>query len=144
MGVQEQAEEKVMEKKFLRYNYPDLEKTQGDLHLKVEAGEFTDTEIIVLLGENGTGKTTFIRMLAGLTKPDEQEGEPISMPEFNMSYKPQKISPKFEGPVRALLHKRIKDAYMHPQFNADVMKPLNIDRLMDQEVKNLSGGELQR
>jgi ABC-type Na+ transport system ATPase subunit NatA len=26
-----------------------------------------------MLGENGTGKTTFIRMLAGLMKSDEQE-----------------------------------------------------------------------
>lgn len=30
------------------------------------------------------------------------------------------------------------------QFTADVMKPLNIEALMDQEVQNLSGGELQR
>ena len=33
--------------------------------MNVEAGSFTDSEIIVMLGENGTGKTTFIRMLAG-------------------------------------------------------------------------------
>ena len=28
-------------------------KTQGDFTLNVEAGEFTDSEIVVLLGENG-------------------------------------------------------------------------------------------
>lgn len=39
---------------------------------------------------------------------------------------------------------RIRESYMHPQFNTDVLKPLNIEALMDQEVINLSGGELQR
>lgn len=38
-------------------------KTQGNFKLKVVEGEFTDSQIIVMLGENGTGKTTFIRML---------------------------------------------------------------------------------
>merc|ERR1719201_2292151 len=33
---------------------------------------------------------------------------------------------------------------IHPQFNTDVMKPMKMDPLMDQEVKHLSGGELQR
>ena len=46
--------------------------------------------------------------------------------------------------VRELLHKRIRDMYLHPQFNTDVMKPLRMEMLLDQEVKNLSGGELQR
>jgi ATP-binding cassette subfamily E protein 1 len=46
--------------------------------------------------------------------------------------------------VRALLHKKIRDAYMHPQFVSDVMKPMTMEPLMDQEVQNLSGGELQR
>ena len=48
------------------------------------------------------------------------------------------------GTVRVLLHEKVRDAYMHPQFIADVMKPLRIEDIIDQEVQNLSGGELQR
>mmetsp|Transcript_13792 Transcript_13792/g.29758 ORF Transcript_13792/g.29758 Transcript_13792/m.29758 type:complete len:612 (+) Transcript_13792:152-1987(+) len=139
VSEQDQREEEI--KKFSRYNYPLMHKTQGNFTLKVEPGEFTDSEIIVMLGENGTGKTTFIRMLAGMLEPDEG---PTELPQFNVSYKPQKISPKFEGSVRTLLHKKIQGSYLHPQFTADVMRPLNIEALMDQEVQNLSGGELQR
>ena len=140
------------------YSYPSMTKTQtrGEARfvLHVEAGEFTDSEIIVLLGENGTGKTTFVRMLAGLLKSDEQakleadgydyEASQAGVPEMNVSYKPQKISPKFQGTVRQLLHKRVRDSYVHPQFISDVMKPLDMDNIIDNGVQTLSGGELQR
>lgn len=63
---------------------------------------------------------------------------------MNVSYKPQKISPKFTGSVVQLLHTKIRDSYVHPQFTTDVIKPLQVDKLFDQEVLNLSGGELQR
>ena len=72
---------------------------QGNFRLDVETGEFTDSEIIVMLGENGTGKTTFIRMLHGTLAPDDAESAD-KIPQFNVSYKPQKISPKFPGSVR--------------------------------------------
>ncbi|XP_024958768.1 ABC transporter E family member 2-like [Cynara cardunculus var. scolymus] len=129
---------------YARYKYPTMSKTQGGFKLNVAEGEFTDSQIIVMLGENGTGKTTFIRMLAGILKPDTIEGTDVEIPEYNVSYKPQKISPKFPHSVRHLLHQKIRDSYMHPQFVSDVMKPLQIEQLMDQEVVNLSGGELQR
>lgn len=48
---------------YQRYKYPSMVRTQGNFKLSVVEGEFTDSQIIVMLGENGTGKTTFIRML---------------------------------------------------------------------------------
>jgi len=143
------------------FTYPAMTKTMKSkdgsgpgFKLHVESGTFTSSEIIVMLGENGTGKTTFIRMMAGLLKSDAQaeaeaEGDEelaisLGVPQLNVSYKPQKISPKFQGTVRQLLHKKIREAYVHPQFTSDVMKPMSMEVLMDNGVQNLSGGELQR
>ncbi|KAK2193101.1 hypothetical protein NP493_17g06014 [Ridgeia piscesae] len=132
------AEEEI--KRMCRYDYGHMVKNLGEFELTISPGEFTDSEIIVMLGENGTGKTTFIRMLAGRLQPDAGAKPPM----LNISYKPQKISPKSRGSVRQLLHEKIRDAYIHPQFVTDVVKPLQVDSLFDQEVQNLSGGELQR
>lgn len=123
-----------------KYEYPAMTKTQGNFTLEVAAGTFTDSEIIVMLGQNGTGKTTFIRLLAGITQADSE----AQVPELRVSLKPQKIAPKFEGTVRMLLLKNIKGAFLDQQFQSDVVKPLQIENIIDQPVKTLSGGELQR
>merc|ERR1739844_719192 len=138
--VSENASEEDV-KRMNSYKYPTMSKTLGTFKISVNAGQFSDSEILVLLGENGTGKTTFIRMMAGKLEPDTGSGE---VPALNISFKPQKISPKSMGTTRQLLHEKIRDAYIHPQFVADVMRPLRIDDIIDQEVQNLSGGELQR
>lgn len=93
-------------------------------------------------------------MLAGLLKSDdavaaEASGDlelaaSLGVPQLGVSYKPQMIAPKFQGTVRQLLHKRIRDAYIHPQFVSDVMRPMSMDSIMDNGVQDLSGGELQR
>ncbi|KAG1749651.1 P-loop containing nucleoside triphosphate hydrolase protein, partial [Suillus paluster] len=137
--MMETADELIIDK-TRHYSYPSMTKTMGNFKLTVESGSFTDSEIIVMLGENGTGKTTFVRLLAGVTTPDDEADKM----ELAVSLKPQTISPKFPGTVRMLLLKQIKAAFMHPQFQTDVLKPMTLDNIMDQEVKTLSGGELQR
>jgi len=137
--MSETADELIVDK-TRHYSYPSMTKTLGSFKLTVESGSFTDSEIIVMLGENGTGKTTFVRLLAGVDTPDV-ETDKLSL---SVSLKPQTISPKFPGTVRMLLLKQIKHAFMHPQFQTDVLKPMNLETIMDQDVKTLSGGELQR
>lgn len=122
------------------YLYPSMTKKLGDFTLEVSAGKFTNSEIIVMLGENGTGKTTFIKLLAGILKPDGNE----QVPTLSVSLKPQKIAPKFQGTVRMLFLKKIKASWLNSGFQSDVCKPLNIENILDQEVQDLSGGELQR
>ena len=135
-----EAGDEFMVDKAHAYSYPAMQKTLGGFQLTIEPGRFTDSEIIVMMGENGTGKTTFCRMLAGAEKPDGTK----SVPKMNISMKPQKITPKFQGTVRQLFFKKIKAAFLSPQFQTDVYKPLKLDDFIDQEVQNLSGGELQR
>ena len=67
--VETASEEEV--KRLFTHEYPAMKKNLGSFKLSVDAGSFTESEIIVLLGENGTGKTTLIRMLAGNLSPDE-------------------------------------------------------------------------
>lgn len=40
-----------------------------------------------------------------------------------------------QGSVRALLHEKIREAYTHPQFVTDVMKPMQIESIIDQDVR---------
>ncbi|KAJ2713958.1 Fe-S cluster-binding ribosome biosynthesis protein [Coemansia spiralis] len=138
----EKAEEDTLIERHRDYEYPAMTKTLGDFELTVDAGAFSDSQIVVLLGENGTGKTTLIRMLADKLSPNE--GSDVEVPKLVVSYKPQKIAPKFEGTVRMLLLKQIRGMFNHPQFQSDVVKPMKIDDIIDQQVKELSGGELQR
>ena len=107
--------------------------------LKIDAGVLETSQCIVLLGENGLGKTTFVRLLAGLIPNYNMINKKISV-----SYKPQKISPKFVGTVRQLLYAKIQSAFSDQQFIVDVINPLKITSLYDQMLDQLSGGQLQR
>jgi len=136
-----------------RFKYKAMSKTlyskktgEQVFKLNVKDGGFNESEIVVLLGENGSGKTTLVRMIAGLLRPDgeDEDSTEHSIPQLSISYKPQKISPKLNLPVRAMLQKKIKGAMGHPSFQTEVIKPMQIEELLDQPLQQLSGGELQR
>lgn len=132
------------EKKRLHfYEYPDITKTLNSFSLKIESGKFSESEIFVLLGQNGSGKSTFIRLFAGLFKPDDEEGAGF-LESLNVSYKPQQIQAKFTGTVRQLLMAKLRELYTDPYFNNEIIKPLRIENILDNEVLTLSGGELQK
>jgi ATP-binding cassette subfamily E protein 1 len=132
-------------KNIFTQQYPEMHKTLGTFELICENGSFSEGEIIVLVGENGTGKTTFLNMLSGLIAPDGG----VEIPHVNVSYKPQKLTLRFgltepHRTVRELLHFSIKSVLNDSQFISDILEPLSMESLMEKEVQLLSGGELQR
>ena len=120
-------------------NYSKVSKKLGSFNLTVNGGTIHKGEVIGILGPNGIGKTTFAKMLAGIIKPDE--GEVVSE-DIKISYKPQYITTDFEGTVKDLLMSitNINTSF----YKSEIIKPLSLEKIMDFEVKNLSGGELQR
>jgi ATP-binding cassette subfamily E protein 1 len=123
--------------------YPLLRKTLGTFSFECKPGSFSNSEITVIVGMNGLGKTVFMRMLAGAkdAQPTESSGQEV--PVMNISYKPQKISPTFDGTVLQLFQTKIPSAYHEALFQSAVVVPLGVRDLLDQEVKQLSGGQLQ-
>ncbi|KAI0913213.1 P-loop containing nucleoside triphosphate hydrolase protein [Ustulina deusta] len=74
------------------FAYPKMEKTLGNFRLRIDAGNFTDSGIVVMMGENGTGKASFCRLLAGALNPDSAQ----KVSDMRVSLKPQTIMPRFE------------------------------------------------
>jgi len=70
---------KLEAKNIVKYFSHDSHKLEalGGINLKVEAGDF-----VCLVGPSGCGKSTFLRIIAGLEKPDEGQimfdGHPVS------------------------------------------------------------------
>ncbi len=121
-------------------SFKGLKKDFGEFKLDISGGAVKIGESVGIVGPNATGKTTFVKMLAGAIEPDSGEMDN----KVKVAYKPQYISADFDGTVQDLLFMKYYDTVNTSFFNGEVLEPLGIKYLMDKQVKNLSGGELQR
>jgi len=119
-----------------------MKKSYEEFTLSVKPGEAKQGEVIGILGPNGIGKTTFVKLLAGIEKPD---GEGSST-QYGLAvgYKPQYISAEYTGTVEELLKNIAKDDFASSWYRSEILQPLNVQYLLDRDVTELSGGELQR
>jgi ATP-binding cassette subfamily E protein 1 len=117
-----------------------IEKTFEEFKLVTESGEIKRGEIIGILGPNGIGKTTFVKLLAGLEEADDEQ----KLGELTVSYKPQYIAAEYEGTVQELLIGVAKENVASSWYKTEILQPLKINALLDRNVMELSGGELQK
>jgi len=117
-----------------------MEKSFKDFKLTIEPGDIRQGEIVGILGPNGIGKTTFVKILAGLEETDNKQ----KLGELTVSYKPQYIAPDYSGTVLELLMSVAKENFTSSWYKTEIAQPLRLQVLMDKNVMELSGGELQK
>ena len=116
-----------------------LEKTLGDFSFSTDEGALHRGEVVGVVGPNGTGKSTMMKILAGLLEYDN--GWVDSKP--SVSYKPQHIDVDMDCSVQLWLDSEIGGKWRSGEFNVNVIKALGVDQLLPKRVKKLSGGERQ-
>ena len=121
-------------------HYSDITKSFPSFNLKISAGKIRQGEIVGIIGANALGKTTFMRMLAGVDKP---ESGTIDIG-ARISFKPQYLNQDYDGDVRSLLYTAYQNAIEGSSVEEQILIPMGIKKLYDKNVKNLSGGELQK
>jgi ATP-binding cassette subfamily E protein 1 len=119
--------------------YPSFKKTLDGFTLRAEKGEIKSSEVLGVVGPNATGKSTFVKIIAGVLEDDDKKIEF----KLKTSYKPQYIKADSEITVKSFLTS-INPLITSSYYKTEFLKPLRIEELMDRSLTDLSGGELQR
>jgi ATP-binding cassette, sub-family E, member 1 len=110
-----------------------INKKLGSFNLSAEDGNVNKGEVIGVLGENGIGKTTFVKILADVIKKDKGKING----KVKVSYKPQYLESSDEL-VMVILQDAIN------KYKNQIIGPLNLKPLFEKKLDELSGGELQK
>nr|WP_321496852.1 ribosome biogenesis/translation initiation ATPase RLI [uncultured Methanolobus sp.] len=121
-------------------DYDAFSKKYGEgFSLSTDGGSLKEGEVLGIVGPNGIGKSTFVKILAGEVEPDEGK---LDL-DIKIAYKPQYIKADSPMQVRYFLG-GLSNKFNSSYFQTEIAKPLNIERLYDRMLTELSGGELQR
>lgn len=137
----------------LKFSYPNKQVFRfPDIHCKSE-------ETLLILGNSGTGKTTFLNILALLLNPSEgiltinNTNTTILNEKSKTDFRAKNVGIVFQKPyfVNALnvsenlvLANYLGNYPMDKLKAEDLAKNLGFDHLMSKKVQELSGGEQQR
>ncbi|MFA5176115.1 MAG: ribosome biogenesis/translation initiation ATPase RLI [Candidatus Nanoarchaeia archaeon] len=124
--------------KQLAFEIPTLIKKFKDFSLEVKPGRLHKQEILTIVGANGLGKSTFLKLLA-----KELKSETGEVPEIKISYKPQSLEAE-DKKVVDYLQDIAGNEYDSGWYKQNILEKLNINDILNNNMSELSGGELQK
>ena len=125
-------------KQPVHYSWPELEKDFGSFKIVISLGEIRKGDVMTITGSNGLGKTTFLKMLAGMIEPNKGKVEQ----KIKIAYKPQDLISE-AGTVQEWLHK-VAAHHDSGWFKQNILEKLNLKSIINNNISELSGGELQK
>ena len=125
--------------KDILLSYGEMKKTFDSFCLKVNEGSVRKGEVLTVMGANGLGKTTFLKLLAGVEKTDR--GEVLKN---KIAYKLQYPDSNIDGTVRQHLTSIAKGEFESGWYKQNIIEKLNLANVLDNQIRTLSGGELQK
>jgi len=148
--VREDRAPVVLEAKDIWYTYPEGQEVTKGISLQVAEGDF-----LVILGANAAGKSTLLKLLAGIIKPDRgsvkvfgQDTRKLSLPELG-----RQVGYLSQNPNDYLFQDTVEDELRFTLNNFQIpddgrcekiLRRLNIYSMRKDNPRDLSGGERQR
>jgi len=145
-----QVLKKQIEVKNLSFTYHDNVILDG-INLTINEGDY-----VAIIGPNGGGKTTFIKLLLGLRQPSDGEitiydTTPIKA-RNKIGYLPQYVNFNMDMPINVMdivLQGRMqKNKLFYTKKDREIalegLENMQVAHLKDRKIKELSGGQRQR
>jgi len=141
---------KVVELKDISIKFNSLS-VLHDINLTIKENDF-----LAIIGPNGGGKSTLLKIILGLLKPDTGEvrifGRKPKDARDIMGYLPQRVSFDHDFPIN--VYNTVLSGRYHGLFKGhteedknavlNALEDLNMLDLRDRQLSRLSGGQLQR
>ena len=108
-------------------SYPKLVKKYPTFSVTIEPGFVKKGQLLGVMGANALGKTTMMKMIAGVEKPDIGTVEK----KLKIAYKPQYLSNDIDVEVVSVLDKANQSPIEDSQEEEQIVDPLKIKKLYD-------------
>ena len=117
-------EELIVDRPMTKFSQ--LTKSFSSFELNVSPGEIREGEIVGLVGANALGKTTFMKMIAGMEKADSGQMDIHA----SLSYKPQYLQNEYDGNTQSLLNVAHQGPIEGSTMEQQIVVPMGIEETL--------------